>query len=195
VIVKPCVAGVLALALGSPQPQVLGTTIAFTHHPYIEKISCDRGSGTGFKLDTGTWVSVDHVTSLGNCTVDGIPIVVTHADKSGDFSTFVVPGDRRRGGIKANCEGYKEGRWYHGQGHARGLSIVTSVPVLFLRVLNQQTHPKGFKALAYNRYIPGQSGGPSFNDNGEAVGTVNAFLIFYPVSLSKQLKDTIVCQK
>lgn len=187
---KACLAGVLSLAL-SPSAQAQTT---FVTNPYIEKITCDEGSGTGFKLSTGVWVSVNHVTGLSNCSVDGIPIFVTYSDPLTDFSTFIVPGDNRKGGIKPDCSGFKERAWYFGTGHAGGLPVLTSIPVMFAQVLNQMPHPRGWKVLAYNRYIKGQSGGPALNDRGEATGTVNALGIDYRISFSRQLKDTIICQ-
>lgn len=191
---KACVAGAIALALLPCEATALGTTTAFVTNPYIEKISCDEGSGTGFKLDTGQWVSVSHVTNLSNCSVDGIPIFVTHNDARHDFSTFIVPGDKRKGGIKADCGGFKDREWYFGTGHARGLPILTSVPVMYSRFLNLTGHPRGWAILAYNRYIPGQSGGAALNSRGEATGTVNALGIYANISFSRALKDTIVCQ-
>lgn len=194
---KTCVAGAIALALMPCEAyaQVLGTTTAFVVNPYVEKITCLEGSGTGFKLADGRWVSVHHVTKLTNCTVDGVPIIVTHSDFMGDFSTFVIPGDRRRGGLKADCSGYRDGQWYHGTGHARGLPILTSVPVLYSRVLNEESHPRGWAVLIYNRFIPGQSGGPVLNQWGAVTGTVNAYNPIWPISFSRQLRDTIICQK
>jgi hypothetical protein len=185
-----------AMALAQPlEAEPFNATIAFVANPYIEKISCSGRTGTGFKLDTGVWVSVAHVTGLGGCSVDGIPIIVTYTDERGDFSTFIVPGDKRRGGLKADCSGYQNGHWYHGQGHARGLPTLTSVPVLYSALLNQRPHERGWAMLAYNRFIPGQSGGPSLNQRGEVTGTVNAFGIYFPFSLSRPLKDTIICSQ
>jgi hypothetical protein len=187
-MIESLLAGALALVF---EPQ---STTAFVTHHFIEKITCDEGVGTGFKLSTGQWVSVDHVTSLSNCSVDGIPIFVTHSDPAGDFSTFIVPGDNRKGGIKPDCSGFQDRRWYFGTGHARGLPILTSIPVMYSSFLNWSAHPRGWKILAYNRYIPGQSGGPALNERGEATGTVNAFGVFQNYSASRQLKDSIVCQ-
>ena len=193
---KACVAGAIALALlpSHATAQALGTTTSFTHNPYIEKISCDEGSGTGFKLDTGVWVSVHHVTSLGNCKVDGVPIIVTYSDFMGDFSTFIVPGDRRVGGLKADCSGYQAGQWYFGTGHAKGLPILTSVPVLYSKAMGSKLTPRGWAVLIYNRFIPGQSGGPAFNVWGRVTGAVNAYNPVWPISFSRPLSETIICR-
>jgi hypothetical protein len=193
---KVCIAGALALVLLPCQAlaQTLGTTTSFVVNPYIEKLSCDGGSGTGFKLDTGQWISVNHVTSLGNCRVNGLKIVVTYDDFIGDFSTFTIPGDRRVGGLKADCGGYQNGQWYYGTGHARGLPILTSVPVLYAKAMNLKLTPRGWAILIYNRFIPGESGGPVLNTSGRVTGTVNAYSPEWPISFSRQLRDTIICK-
>lgn len=192
---KSLLAGAIALVLSSPAtPQAFGTTSAFVANPYIEKITCDEGTGTGFKLSTGIWASVHHVTKLTNCRIDGISIFVTHSDPLGDFSTFIVPGDNRKGGIKPDCSGYRDRQWVHGQGHAGGHAIIRSVPVIYYSSLNSLPHPRGWAVLAFNRFIRGQSGGAVLNHHGEAVGVVNAFGLFAPISLSRPLSRTIVCQ-
>ena len=193
-MIGKCLLGaVMALVLSPPEPQALGTTTALTFNPYIEKLSCSGGSGTGFKLDSGTWVSASHVTSLGGCSVDGIPIIVTSFDDRKDYSTFVVPGDDRNGGLRADCSGYRDRQWVHGQGHAKGRPIITSVPVLFSRFM-QGNNPREWAVLIYNRFIPGMSGGPVLSGAGGVVGIVNAYAIFFPGSFSIQLKDTSICQ-
>jgi hypothetical protein len=188
---KSLLVGAMALAFNSSQ--AIQTTPAFTHNPYIEKISCDLGTGTGFKLDSGLWVSVNHVTRLGNCSVDGIPIIITYADPLRDFSTFIVPGDIRAGGLKVDCSGFQASRWYYGTGHAKGLPILTSIAVLYIPALNIGPSPRGWRTLAYSRYIPGQSGGPAFNQHGGVTGTVNAYSPIYPLSFSLPMKETPLC--
>lgn len=193
---KTCVAGAIALALLPSQAtaQVFNTTTTFVTNPYIEKIRCMEGSGTGFKLDTGQWVSVHHVTSLTDCKINGVPIIVTSDDFMGDFSTFIVPGDRRRGGLHADCSCYQDQQWYYGTGHAKGLPILTSVPVLYSKIMNAEPHPRGWAILIYNRFIPGQSGGPVLNLRGQVTGTVNAYNPIWPISFSRPLSETSICK-
>jgi hypothetical protein len=198
---KSLLAGALALVPISSQATLPPPTFIATD--FIEKISClaltDEGlktvSGTGFKLADGRWVSVNHVTKNIACTVDGLPITVTHSDELGDFSTFTVPGDNRGGGFEIDCAGYQEGQWYHAQGFARGLSPITSLPVMFSKLMQLSGMNRGWAVLIYNAVIPGQSGGPMVSREGRAVGTNNAYNPFYPVSFSRQLKDTIICSQ
>ena len=191
-IAKACLAGALALVPITSQAQLPPPT--FVTNPYIERVDCLEGRGSAFKLDTGQWVSVNHVTRLTGCTIDGLPIKVTYADPVGDFSTFELPGDNRRGGLHADCSGYHDKQWVHATGHARGLPILQSLPVMYSRLVQYAGINRGWSVLIYNAVIPGQSGGPVLNQRGEVVGTVNAYNPFYPVSFSRALKDTILCQ-
>jgi hypothetical protein len=182
-------AGAMALTL-NPAGYFPDTTPI--ENRYVEKISCDGGSGTGFRLADGRWASVDHVTKNTGCKVDGLPILVTHADPVGDFSTFIVPGDTRRGGLKVDCSGFRYG-WYWATGHARG-GENQAIPLLYSMLLNTTPHDRGWSVLGFNRVIPGMSGGPLFRPDGRVVGTVNAFAIYFEMSFSKPLSGTILCQ-
>lgn len=140
-MLKACLAGVLALTLNPLQAEP-ATTLNFppdffppttyTFNPYVEKISCDDGSGTGFKLQSGVWASANHVAgALHNCMIDNRPIKVTYADPEGDFALFDVPGDNRFGGLPINCQGFLDRAWYFGIGHGRGDPFPRSSPFAF----------------------------------------------------------------
>ena len=187
-IVKSLLVGALSLAT-SPIIDFGPTT--FVQHPYVEKLTCLRGSGTGFKISDGRWVSVDHVTRIGGCSMDGKPITVTHSDPEGDFSTFTVEDDRV-GGIEVNCGGFQDGQWYHGIGHGKGYEVPQAKAVRYNAFFTfiGSTRWGIFEA---NRFVPGMSGGVVLDQTGRAVGTVNAFGILERISFSRSLQRTIVC--
>ena len=187
-IVKSLLAGALALAL---DPIDFGPT-TFVTHPYVEKLTCDGGSGTGFKINDGRWITVNHVSDNGGCTMDGKPITVTHADPDGDFTVFTV-ADRRRGGIEVNCGGFRDGQWYFGIGHGQGLITPQAKAVRYSTILTMLYSQK-WGILQANRFVPGMSGGPVLDQSGRVVGTVNAFGIFERISFSRPLSRTILCQ-
>lgn len=179
------------------------STHTFVSNRYIEKISCvsveDDGevvqvSGTGFKLDDGRWVSVNHVTSNGGCRINGRSLVMLYADPEGDFSIFIVPGDTRHGGLHPDCAGYQDRHWYFATGHARGDLFAESVSVMYAKIMDYVGAEKGWAALVYNRVIPGQSGGPVLNERGEPTGTVNAYSIRDVMSFSRPLSETPICR-
>lgn len=188
-LVKLAVAGALSLAL---LPPVEFPPTIYVEHPYVEKLSRNGGSGTGFKLKDGRWASVDHVTSIGGCRLDGKPITVLHADPNGDFSIFTVE-DNRRGGLEINCQGFDDRTWYWGIGHGRGdpwPQMVSGRYSAFFTLIGSDR----WAILEGNRYVPGMSGGPVLDQSGRVVGTVNAFGLAMRISFSRPLQDTILCQ-
>lgn len=188
-IVKPVLAGALALALSSHGIDFGPTT--FVSHPYVEKLSCQRGSGTAFKISDGRWISVNHVTEIGGCLLDGKPITVTHADSYGDFSVFTVD-DNRRGGIEVNCNGFNDRQWYFGVGHGMGYTIPQAKAVRY-SILYTLFGSDRWGIFEANRFVPGMSGGPVLDQTGRVVGTVNAYGTTARISFSRPLSRTILC--
>jgi hypothetical protein len=146
------------------------------------------GKGTAFKTDKG-YVSVAHVTSLLGCSIEGVPIGAEPED--GDFSRVDYKGDPRIRGFKVNCEGFIPGRWYHAVGHAGGYEWQT----MQRHLATFKKAENGHRALLGNpTVIPGMSGGVYLNEQGEAVGTINAYSPLFPVSFSRELRDTSLCK-
>jgi hypothetical protein len=126
----------------------------YVSNPYVEKIECDEGSGTGFKIQDGRWVSVNHVVgNLHNCMIDNRPIKVTYADAESDFALFDVPGDNRFGGLPVNCQGFRDQQWYFGVGHGRGDPWPQIVAVRHSAFLTFMAH-NGWAILEINRFVP-----------------------------------------
>ncbi len=179
------------MALVSPLTQDFGPTTYVTH-PYIERMMCDRGMGTAFKLRDGRWVTAFHVAVLGNCQIDGKPISVTYADSYKDIATFTVD-DNRRGGIEPNCAGFIDRSWYHGIGHGRGSPYPEAKAVRHSAFYTFIAGDR-WAVLDANRFVPGMSGGPVLDGTGRAVGIVNAYGKDLRISFSLQLRDSPICQ-
>jgi hypothetical protein len=187
-IVKACIAGALALAL---DPIDFGPT-TFTQHPYVEKVQCDRGSGTAFKIKDGRWLTVAHVSENTGCQIDGKPITTTYVDEVGDFS-IITFDDNRTGGIEVNCNGFKDGEWYFGIGHGKGYSVPQVKAVRYSAILTFFYSPR-WAILVANRFVPGMSGGVVLDQTGRAVGLVNAYGTVERISFSRELARTNICQ-
>lgn len=180
-------AGVITLA----SPQLAEAPYA---HPFVKQVRCDRALGTAFKVAPNKYLSVNHVTANSGCTIDGKPIVVTHADPDGDF-TIVAVDDPGPGGIEISCEGFAPGSWYYSVGFARGdpwsvtISLKSSGMPTLVGMLRGWANFQGIEYV-----IPGMSGGVIMDSQGRAVGMVNAYNPDWGLSWSRSLKDTAICQ-
>lgn len=175
-----------AVALLVPSSAATPTT-GLPQYPQVRQVVCSEGKGTAFLTDHG-WLSVAHVTTLTHCQIDGQDIE-GNSEGDLDFSTVKValPGK----GLRINCGGFRPGHWYFAVGYAGGADWQTMTRQL---AIYKQTEDGMRYLYGYPTVIPGMSGGPIFNDEGEVVGTVNRYNRDYPFSYSRELKDTSVCR-
>jgi hypothetical protein len=183
-------AGLMALAaipLVSASPEQ--SQLAFPNYPQVKRVDCDEGRGTAWRLDGPHWASVAHVTALHDCEIDGLPISVTEQDGGHDFARIDV-GNSRLNGLKIDCHGFIAGEWYWSVGFAQGLPFQTAVAVY--ATYAKAADGKRVLLGQYN-FIPGMSGGPVMDAQGNVVGVVNAFIPGTPISLSRELRQTSLC--
>jgi hypothetical protein len=174
-----CAAALVAAPVSAP------ATPQFVLFPMVKMVDCGTSRGTAFYADNRL-ISASHVTESA-CFVDGVFLKQTHEDGL-DFSSEPSTVS----GYKINCEGFKDGETYFAVGFAHGL------PVQRLIVLTG-TGQKADNGMALlwgaPTVIPGMSGGPIINMKAEVVGQVNMYSIILPVSLSREMKDTSLCEK
>jgi hypothetical protein len=157
------------------------------NYPQILRVQCAGGSGTAFKTERG-WVSAAHVTSLFGCEIGGVPIGAT-PEGTLDFSRLDYAG--KGSGFKVNCEGMKAGTYVFAAGYAGGFTWQT----MTRHLVTYKSTDDGLRlVLGGPTFIPGMSGGPVLNAAGEVVGIVNAYSKMFPVSFSRELKDTSLCR-
>ena len=181
-------AGALALALVSPVFLPAASKPDYTHRPLIHQVDCADSRGTAFRVGPTKFISVAHVTDGKNCTIDGHPF--SHVDDPGlDFSVIEIPALRRGGAMRINCKGFVVGEYYFASGYALGRPWQQTVT---LRATGQVI--EGLRLLwGSPTVIPGMSGGPLMNAQGEVVGTVNRYSPWMPMSWSQPLSETSVC--
>ena len=163
--------------------------VAPYHYPLVKQVVCDNGLGTAFRVGPTTLLSVAHVTDNVGCTVDGTPF--THvADEGKDFAVIETP-IVKLGAIKINCDGFKPGGWYYATGFARGLPWQRTI---LLRASYIKDNEGRHILFGPDMVAPGMSGGPIVNAAGEAVGTINAYIPMFGMSVSQPLSTTSVCK-
>lgn len=159
-----------------------------TVYPQVVRVDCGEFSGTAFRVGPQEMVSVNHVTSLPGCTIDGRPFTVNiHA---GDFSIITTVDEGSRW-LKIDCGGFVAGRKYQAIGYARGLDTITEVDLTATgRTIG------GFSILSgVFTVVPGQSGGAVIDaQSGAVVGTVNNYNSESGLSGSIALGSTALCR-
>jgi hypothetical protein len=144
-------------------------------------------AGTAFRVGHGLILSVNHVTSVGTCKINGERIKVLYSSKQ-DFS--MVAGGKGPF-LRVDCGGFIRGRHYMSIGFARGLPFLTTVELI------ATGHKAGGFSLLSGIFtmIPGQSGGPVVDEEtGKVVGTNNVFIEPDGLSGSLALADTPICK-
>jgi hypothetical protein len=153
----------------------------------VRQVDCNEGKGTAVNTDKG-WISADHVTSLSFCEIEGHPIDAK-GERGLDFSTLRVA--IRGAQFKVNCDGIKPGSWVFAAGYAGGYSWQT----MTRHLATYQKTDDGLRILLGSpTVIPGMSGGAVLNEKGEIVGIVNAYSKIYPISYTRELRDTSLCR-
>lgn len=194
-MLKSLLCGALSLALVSTQQVTHIEARAPYAHPYVEQVLCltDGLAGTAFRITPDLYLSVNHVTKHQGCTIGGLPITVKYADPVGDFSIVQAPL-RVEGGIPISCKGYTNGEYYYAIGFADGLPWSQAVTIhadWLATLLYGDKLQNVFKGI--ETVIPGMSGGPVLNAQGQVVGVINAYN-GYGMSWSRALRDTVICE-
>lgn len=176
-----CATALLVLPASTAAP-----TTSVPQYAAVHQVVCDEGKGTAFLTNHG-WVSVAHVTTLTGCRIDGMPIEGT-AEDGLDFATVKVALGGRP--LKVNCDGFKTGTYVWAIGYAGGFGWQTMTRHY---VTFKDTDDGMRYLLGSPTVIPGMSGGPVLNEQGEVVGTVNRYNQGLPLSYSRALRDTSLC--
>jgi hypothetical protein len=176
------------VAPANPLPMVIIQPAAIVQVVCYSKQYTD--AGTAFRVGPdGLGLSVNHVTSSGNCYIDGKPLTLAYKSPKTDFSEVTLDDGPYLG---IDCNGFVKGHHYIAIGYARGISPVTT---LDLTATGQHDSNGQELLLSMVPVIPGMSGGPIIDaDTGKVVGTVNAENFEEGLSWSEELKNEPVCR-
>ena len=162
--------------------------------PYysIKLIRCGRASGTVFQIRPGVLMTAAHVTRNGPCSVDDVPLEITHEDNALDYALLTGTIGKP---MTLLCKEMKRGRTYHGIGYAGGRYRMDS------RLFAERRTEASVEGISYRgmmRFrggaIPGMSGGPIIDNKGRVVAIVNASNSEMSTALGRSVKDTILCR-
>ena len=183
------VALAIPLASAVPPPQAPAELVA-VNFPLVHQVMCDRSRGTAFRVGPNEFMTVAHVAANYGCTINGAPFTIRTINWKLDAAEIDLP-IRKLGAIEVSCDGFIPGKWYYAVGYAYGLPYQSMIAVYAVK----NPHNSGMQIFkGRGTFIPGMSGGPVLDDQGRAVGTVNAYNADYGLSFSRAFKDTIVCQ-
>lgn len=169
---------------------LLGSTPTAAKEPFsapsdaIVRIQCGPAVGTATHIGGGLYTSANHVTTYGECKVNGEVVADIRGNEKNDFSTFRGPVLPRH--IKVSCKGFTDGETYKAVGYAFARTETMTFPWIATAVPD----PAGIFKTFVGEAIPGMSGGPVIDRYGRITGTVN---MRWPTR-SLPLKETTVCR-
>ena len=164
-------------------------TINSNLQPIIPLVSCQKGAGSAFYIGPNILLSVDHVTSLGECTINGLPIKIIWSSKDLDLSVIYSDAGSKDF-FPIDCDGFIADKRYISIGHARALDELSLVP------LNGEGKYSGGLAMLDGVFEaqPGMSGGPIIDaDTLRVVGTTNTADWEMGITGSSELKGSPLC--
>lgn len=148
----------------------------------IVQVFCPAGTGTAFRISETKYVTAKHVVMDEGCVVNGEMITAVDRSDASDYATFQGPASKSV--LKVSCRGFSAKRTYLAVGHGLGLELKMQIPWIATDYVND-----GYRTFL-GEGIPGMSGGPVLNKDGEAVGIVN---LRWPAR-SRSLSDTPICE-
>lgn len=154
----------------------------------IVLVSCERPTGrvtgTAFKVSETNYITANHVTTGGVCSVGGQRVTITFEDERTDYATFVGPASPAV--LRASCGGFRAGQTYVARGYPNGGTYNIFAP---WQAMNAR---RGlFQVFSASDAIPGMSGGPVIDEWGTVRGVVS---MRFPAR-SMPLKLTGYCKR
>lgn len=197
----------ITLVACKPQTNINHADAPMIRESSIVKLACDRRVGSGFQTNNSQMFSADHVTIDAKCSVVRkslrnnlyISTRVTNHSAELDFSELRVLGRTNVNHLEFTCDPMVEGETYWMAGYPAGGNLKVE-PV---RATGKFTHgqPKDnpgltipYLRIVEGNAIPGMSGGPVLNKDGQVIAIINAYATDNSnLSMVRELRMTWLC--
>lgn len=176
-------------------------TTPVSSDPYVTRVECREGKGSGFVIAPSTIVTANHVVdNLPNevCSVyGGKPARIVYKNPQLDYAILVA--ETPPGALEIDCSGFQSGSTYMGAGYPSNIyTIKFGIPTGTLA--EPWTNPSQWRGQATlswpdgSYFIPGMSGGYVKDiRTGKVVGIVTGYNWVLKQSISRALRDTHLC--
>lgn len=171
----------------------------------VVKFECAHGSGSGFYIGDGKFITARHVvlnmeedgTPNDNCRINGMPVhVITIGKGWVDYALVSAPISLTFRQIMT-CRPFREGQTYYATGYAEGRPWPVTQKLIGTGAREASSQGAGAnESLLRGAATEGMSGGPVVDENGVVVGIVSAGAEGGETStMFLALADTPYCKK
>lgn len=179
------VAGAAAL-IAEPAPEALPSPF-FVNLGLVMQPHCGDAVGSGSWIDGQTFLTAQHVTENGPCTLGGMPAETVYANEALDIAVLkpaIAIGER----MPTSCARPRRGDDYFAVGFALGQAFV-------LQRYTAEGGRAGELARFRGQGFQGMSGGPVVDRDGRQVAVLTRILRNgLPVMFARPLADTYLCK-
>jgi S1-C subfamily serine protease len=181
-------AAMMAALLGAPAPEPEAMPSPFfVNLALVDQPHCGRALGSGSWIDSQTFLTAEHVTSNGPCTLGGRPAEIIYKNAQLDIAVLkpaVAIAER----MPISCNRPRRGDDYFAVGYALGKMFVVQRYVA-------DGGRKGDLARFRGSGYQGMSGGPVVDREGQQVAVLTRILKNgLPVMFARPLADTYLCE-
>lgn len=181
-------AAMMAALLGAPAPEPEAMPSPFfVNLALVQQPRCGNALGSGSWIDGRTFLTAEHVTSNGPCTLGGRPAETIYENEELDIAVL-RPAFANAERMPISCKRPRRGDDYFAVGFALGKMFVVQ---RYVADGGRKGDLARFRGSGYH----GMSGGPVVDREGQQVAVLVRILKDgLPVMFARPLADTYLCR-